>query len=110
MLIGCGTVLVDGRIENPYNQPIGSVKVIVESSNAQVTSNDYGVYHLQTKSTSSLSLRYLKTGYAPLEINFVCQKRQCEAPLVKLTPLDLNVPHQPQLLVPILDSNQDNKK
>lgn len=104
-IFGCQTRIIEGRIENPYNEPVGTVTVILNTSGNKTHSSPYGVYAVKTKSEKTCTIEYLKTGYAPKQLTIECPKRRCEAPVVQLQPLELHVPYEPGLLLPVLETN-----
>ncbi len=103
---GCQTRIIEGRIENPYNQPVDTVTIIVNFDENKEQSSPYGLYAIKTKGNEAITLEYLKNGYAPKQVALECPKRRCNAPVVQLEPLDLYVPHQPELLLPVLNTNK----
>ena len=111
LLMSCGTRKIMGQVQDIYQMPIGEVTIQVDSGSNGST-DQAGQYVIQSPLRSQFSIAYLKQGYAPIQVELKCPRRRCQAPTVSLSPIDLTVPYQPELLLPLVqpktNQNADN--
>ena len=101
LLMSCGTRKIMGQVQDIYQMPIGEVSIQVDSDSNGST-DQAGQYVIESPLKSQFSIAYLKQGYAPIQVELKCPRRRCQAPTVNLTPIDLTVPYQPELLLPLV--------
>ena len=104
IIMSCSTRKIMGHVHDANKEPIREVTVQLQDGQSKSTSDKDGYFLIKSPMQAAYHITYIKPGYVPLEIEMRCPRRRCTAPTVYLSPMDLIVPYAPELLLPLLQS------